>query len=144
MRLDVGYMSVYASSRRSCYLGKKSPASEVFPVTTHDFLNFLSELTKFLGRAPTREELSVNYWENAGQGKPLQATVRGEMQSCFRWSKAQGWVLDHAKCGPDCHARHVALTAQGYAMLERWNRAGCGRSCAVGHGGVKLDFKEAS
>lgn len=122
-----------------------SPSVKGSPrVTTHDFLNFLSELTRFLGRAPTREELSVNYWMNAGAGGALEASVRRELKSSLQWAKQQGWVLDRAKCGSDCHARHVALTAQGHATLEHWNEAGCGRSCVVGHGRIKLQFREAS
>lgn len=122
----------------------KSPAWGGRTMTTHDFLNFLSELTNFLGRAPTREELSANYWENAGKGAPLEATFRGELRNALLWAKKQGFVLDRAKCSPDCHARHVALTIQGYDTLVHWNKAGCGRSCVVGRGGMKLEFREAS
>lgn len=87
----------------------------------HEFLYLLADLTDWLQREPTREELSYNYWLNA----ELFGGSRGDMRMCLR-RLVEKDAVRFVHCSPTCHARHIRITPRGRALLGEWNAKGCG------------------
>jgi hypothetical protein len=92
-----------------------------YDMRMHELLFFLDGLTEFYGRAPTREELSVNFFYNRDKlhesgHTPMAATLRR-----LRLIKA----VKETRCSEACHARHIKISAKGAALLEYWNQHGC-------------------
>jgi hypothetical protein len=87
----------------------------------HEFLYFLDALTAGMGRAPTREDLSMAYFKHAklftGNGSSMRTNLRQ-----MRLKKA----VREFQCCETCHAKHIGLTAHGRALLDYWNENGCG------------------
>lgn len=87
----------------------------------HEFLYLLADLTGWLEREPTREELSYNFWLNA----ELFAGSGSDMRVNLMRLREKGAVeLRH--CCPTCHALHIHITPRGLALLAEWNAKGCG------------------
>lgn len=93
----------------------------------HELLYFIDALTCWLEQhpeaghtAPTREELTTNYFKHhekfAGDGSSMRNTLRQ-----LRLKKA----VKFRACSEGCHAAHIYLTSYGRALLERWNEEGC-------------------
>lgn len=102
----------------------------------HELLYFMDGLETFLGRAPTREELSYNFWYNVRPeapvanreflmgGKARFVGGPGSMRGILRQLKT-GKLVREKRCSPRCHARHLELTPKGRRTLEYWNEHGC-------------------
>lgn len=86
----------------------------------HELLYFVDQLAVFLERPPTREELTSNYFVNHERFVGGQASMRSILRQ-LRLNKS----LRYARCGPQCHARHIAITPKGRALLDYWNEHGC-------------------
>lgn len=86
----------------------------------HELLYLLADLTDWLGRDPTREELSESFLLN----KELFNEGHSGMGRCLRYLKETQCVEERGCC-ETCHARHVHITPKGRALLEEWNAHGC-------------------
>lgn len=89
-------------------------------MTQHELLNFIDSLSAWMGRAPTTEELSYNFFLNREHFVGGKGTLSGTLRH-LRKTKA----VKHCRCSEQCHSRHVAVTPKGKALLQYWDEHGC-------------------
>lgn len=77
------------------------------------------------GSWPVREHLAENIAANIDVvGKNALPDLRRQMAI----ARGRGWMVEE-RCNPDCHARHVRLTATGREALRLMNELGCCPAC---------------
>lgn len=87
----------------------------------HETLYLLADLTQWLKREPTKEELAHSFWLNA----ELFAGSRSDMRVNLLRLREKG-AVELVRCSKACHAWHVHMTSRGHALLGEWNAKGCG------------------
>lgn len=87
----------------------------------HELLYLLADLTDWMKREPTREELTYNWWLN----RELFAGSPSDMRVNLLRLREKG-AIALKRCCPTCHAQHVHMTPKGHALLAEWNAKGCG------------------
>lgn len=103
-------------------------------MTMHEALFFLDGLHGFLEQScsrkgtccwPTLDQVHLNLRTNREvffhDKQPYNS-----FQRQFKIALARHWAANEA-CGPDCHSKHLRLTAIGKEMLAHMNEHGCAR-----------------
>lgn len=121
--------------------------SRLDTMTMHETLSFLDGLHGFLEQAcarkgnccwPTLDQVHLNLRLNRKVFARDQR-VYDSFQRQFKIALARHWTA-HEPCGPECHTKHLRLTATGVEILQLMNEQGCGPRCAQ-HREVSLRFE---
>lgn len=111
-------------------------------MTMHEALFFVADFHRFLGEPwPTTEQVGVNLRLNR-EAFPRDKNVNDSFYRQIRIARARHYVVVDP-CGPECHAKHVRLTAVGEQALAWMNEHGCSPSC-VRHREIKLNHRKAA
>lgn len=120
------------------------------PMTMHEALAFISELHRFLHQDakpdvwcwPTREQCALNLRANR-EAFPRDKNPRWAFNRQLGIGFGRHYVVIEP-CGPECHTKHVRLTAVGEEALKLMNEQGCSPTCMRNPHELKLHLERSA